>query len=57
VFDDSIAHEAINQSDHTRVVLIFDAWNPYLDEGERAALAAAFEVMQAYKAESKAASA
>lgn len=50
VFDDSIAHEAINQSDHTRVVLIFDAWNPYLGEAEREALSAAFEAMQAWKA-------
>ena len=30
VFDDSIEHEAMNASDHTRVVLIFDIWNPML---------------------------
>jgi aspartate beta-hydroxylase len=51
VFDDSIAHEAINQSDHTRVVLIFDTWNPYLGEAERAALGAAFEAIQGSKAD------
>jgi aspartate beta-hydroxylase len=51
VFDDSIAHEAINQSDHTRVVLIFDTWNPYLGEAERAALGAAFEAILGSKAD------
>lgn len=35
VFDDSVEHEAINDSDHLRVLLIFDTWNPYLNEAER----------------------
>lgn len=35
IFDDSIEHEARNDSDHLRVVLIFDIWNPLLSEGER----------------------
>lgn len=35
VFDDSIEHEARNDSDELRVVLIFDAWNPLLSAGER----------------------
>lgn len=35
VFDDSIEHEARNDSDQLRVVLIFDVWNPLLSEGER----------------------
>jgi aspartate beta-hydroxylase len=34
IFDDSIEHEAINDSDEPRVVLIFDIWNPYLTAGE-----------------------
>jgi aspartate beta-hydroxylase len=38
VFDDTYEHEAWNRSDKTRVVLIFDLWNPYLTEAERAAL-------------------
>jgi aspartate beta-hydroxylase len=38
VFDDTYEHEAWNRSDRTRVVLIFDIWNPYLTEAERAAL-------------------
>jgi aspartate beta-hydroxylase len=35
VFDDSIEHEARNDSDELRVVLIFDVWNPLLSHGER----------------------
>jgi aspartate beta-hydroxylase len=38
VFDDTYEHEAWNRSDSTRVVLIFDLWNPYLTEAERAAV-------------------
>ncbi len=34
-FDDSIEHEARNDSDELRVVLIFDVWNPLLSAGER----------------------
>lgn len=40
VFDDSYVHEAWNRSAHTRVVLIFDLWNPDLTAVEREALAA-----------------
>jgi len=40
VFDDSYCHEAWNESAHTRVVLIFDIWNPHLTAGECAALTA-----------------
>ena len=40
VFDDSWVHEAWNRSEHTRVVLIFDLWNPALDTAECEALAA-----------------
>src|SRR5579862_1517663 len=35
VFDDSINHEAWNDSDLPRAVLIFDIWSPYLSEAER----------------------
>ncbi|HKS93946.1 MAG TPA: aspartyl/asparaginyl beta-hydroxylase domain-containing protein [Gammaproteobacteria bacterium] len=38
VFDDTFEHEAWNKSAHTRVVLIFDIWNPYLSEVEREAM-------------------
>jgi Aspartyl/asparaginyl beta-hydroxylase and related dioxygenases len=37
-FDDTFEHEAWNRSDQTRVVLIFDNWNPDLTEAERAAV-------------------
>jgi aspartate beta-hydroxylase len=40
VFDDTIEHEAWNRSDETRIVLIFDVWNPFLTERERARVAA-----------------
>lgn len=35
VFDDTIEHEARNDSDEARVVLIFDLWNPLLSAAER----------------------
>jgi aspartyl/asparaginyl beta-hydroxylase (cupin superfamily) len=35
VFDDTIEHEAWNDSDDTRTILIFDVWNPYLTAAER----------------------
>lgn len=48
VFDDTIEHEAINTSDRTRVVLIFDIWRPELNEEERVLVTAALEAMDAY---------
>lgn len=38
-FDDTIEHEAWNDSDEMRAVLIFDVWNPHLSEEERAVIA------------------
>lgn len=35
VFDDTLEHEAWNDADELRVILIFDVWNPYLEPGER----------------------
>ena len=40
VFDDTIEHEAWNDSDEPRAILICDVWNPALAEDERAAIAA-----------------
>lgn len=37
-FDDTIDHEAWNDSDELRVVLIFDVWNPHLSDEEQALL-------------------
>ena len=39
-FDDSIEHEAWNGADQTRVILIFDIWNPLLSQAERELLSA-----------------
>jgi aspartyl/asparaginyl beta-hydroxylase (cupin superfamily) len=35
IFDDTIEHEAWNDSDQPRVVMIFDIWNPLLTAAER----------------------
>ncbi|HEY5239359.1 MAG TPA: aspartyl/asparaginyl beta-hydroxylase domain-containing protein [Rhizomicrobium sp.] len=35
IFDDTMEHEAWNESDALRVILIFDIWNPYLTQAER----------------------
>ena len=37
-FDDTIEHEAWNDSDAPRAILILDTWNPLLTEAERAAV-------------------
>lgn len=42
IFDDSIEHEAWNDSDKVRVVLLFEIWRPEISERERAALTAMF---------------
>ena len=44
VFDDTIEHEAANESDALRVVLIADIWHPGLSPAERAAVVAAMGV-------------
>lgn len=40
VFDDSFEHEALNEADATRVVLLFDVWRPELSEQEQREVAA-----------------
>jgi len=35
VFDDTIEHEAWNDSDELRVIMMIDIWNPYLTRAER----------------------
>ncbi|THD36099.1 MAG: hypothetical protein E7773_09205 [Sphingomonas sp.] len=42
IFDDSIEHEAWNDSDRDRVVLIFDVWRPELSAQERNEVGALF---------------
>lgn len=48
VFDDTIEHEAWNNSDAPRAVLIFDIWNPYLSALERDLVRAATEAVGQY---------
>jgi aspartyl/asparaginyl beta-hydroxylase (cupin superfamily) len=47
-FDDSIEHEAWNDSDQTRVILLFDVWRPELTAVERESVAAMFEAIDAF---------
>lgn len=48
IFDDTIEHEAWNNSDALRAVLIFDVWNPHLSEPERDMLRGLFQEMIDY---------
>lgn len=47
VFDDSVEHEAWNDSDHDRLVLIFDVWRPEVSELERQQIATLFDIVDA----------
>lgn len=49
-FDDTVEHEAWNDSAETRVVLIFDVWRPELSALERARVNALFAAVDAYGA-------
>jgi Aspartyl/Asparaginyl beta-hydroxylase len=48
IFDDSIEHEAWNDGDKTRVVLLLEIWRPELSAAERHALTAMFEAIGSY---------
>lgn len=50
VFDDTYPHEAWNRSSRTRVVMIFDLWNPFLSQPERAVLAELVVAMGEFRA-------
>lgn len=43
-FDDTIEHEARNDSDELRIILILDVWNPHLTEREQEQLTRLFAV-------------
>lgn len=49
IFDDTIEHEAWNDSDEDRVVLIFDIWRPELTEEERRGVASMFEAVDSFQ--------
>lgn len=46
-FDDTIEHEAWNDSDELRAILIFDVWNPHLTPIERSLMRQFFAVADA----------
>ena len=48
-FDDSIQHEAWNQSQQPRVILLFDVWRPELDESERRFIRTLLESVKNYQ--------
>jgi len=50
VFDDTIEHEAWNDADEVRVILIFDVWNPFLSEAERELVSAMMTAKNEFQA-------
>ncbi|HEY7901037.1 MAG TPA: aspartyl/asparaginyl beta-hydroxylase domain-containing protein [Caulobacteraceae bacterium] len=48
IFDDSLEHEAWNDSDQRRVVLLFDNWRPELSDDERDLVAATLAAVGSY---------
>lgn len=50
VFDDTIEHEAWNEADQPRTILIFDIWNPLLSPAERALVSAMMTARNAFQA-------
>jgi hypothetical protein len=48
-FDDTIEHEAWNNSESTRVILLFEVWRPELTEAERALVGAMFEAIDQHR--------
>ncbi|MBC7505123.1 MAG: aspartyl/asparaginyl beta-hydroxylase domain-containing protein, partial [Sandarakinorhabdus sp.] len=48
IFDDSIQHEAWNDSAEMRIILLFEIWRPELTAAERAGLTSIFEAISVY---------
>lgn len=48
IFDDTIEHEAWNDSDKPRIILIFDIWNPLLTPMERELATALLAGLESY---------
>lgn len=48
IFDDTIEHEAWNDSERLRAILMFDIWHPHLTGPERALVTAMAGAMQAF---------
>jgi len=49
LFDDTMEHEAWNDSDRTRVILLFEIWRPELTDEERRLVSAMFEAIDAHR--------
>jgi aspartyl/asparaginyl beta-hydroxylase (cupin superfamily) len=50
VFDDTIEHEAWNDADQPRAILIFDIWNPLISLAERKLISAMMTAKNAFQA-------
>lgn len=50
-FDDTMEHEAWNDSDRTRVILLFEIWRPELSKEEQGLVNAMFEAIDAHSGE------
>ena len=48
IFDDSFEHEAWNDGDSVRAVLLFEIWRPEISDDEKIALTAMFEAVTGY---------
>jgi aspartate beta-hydroxylase len=48
VFDDTVEHEARNDSDLSRIILIFDIWNPLLSQDEQVLIAETIKAHQLF---------
>jgi aspartyl/asparaginyl beta-hydroxylase (cupin superfamily) len=48
IFDDSFEHEAWNDGESVRAVLLFEIWRPEISEDEKVALTAMFEAVTGY---------
>ena len=53
IFDDSFEHEAWNDGDAVRALLLFEIWRPDISEDEKAALTAMFEAVTGYDSPSE----
>ena len=54
LFDDTMEHDAWNDSQRIRVILLFEIWRPELSEAERGLVSAMFEAIDAHSGEKSA---
>jgi aspartyl/asparaginyl beta-hydroxylase (cupin superfamily) len=48
IFDDTIEHEAWNNSDQERIILLFKIWRPEIRDEERGLITALLKVVKEY---------